>query len=182
MSDLLEWVEKCAIGNLTGHKENADYLQKQGVVTFTILLASATGGLAYAVKGIQTNEFWLFVGSGLFSAYLYGLSALLVFKVLKIGIFPSLYNEPEYLNQPRFKFDELRQVEVGNMQTRIDQAKQRNATTAMWLNRIRVAAVCSPIIFVIGALVAVWISPFGLAGAVEYAASALQYVPDQAAV
>lgn len=170
MNDLLDWAEKSGLENLKGHRDTADYLHRQAVTTLTVLLAGATGGLAYAIKGIELGSLWWAIGSAVFSLYLYLLSALTIGKTLKVRDFPALHNEPENLYQPAYPLEALREVELRNIQDRITQAVERNRETSDWLNRIRYAAVASPIVFLATALVVVWVAPSYLAAAVEQAA------------
>lgn len=146
MSKLLDWAEKSGLENLKWHRETADLLQKQAVTTLTVLLAGATGGLAFVIKGVEHNSLWWVIGSAAFSVYLYALCALLVFNTLRIKSFPSLYNEPKNLFQPAFTLEEMKEAELANIQERIEQAGARNEGTSNWLNRIRYAAVASPMV------------------------------------
>jgi hypothetical protein len=155
MSDLLDWAETAGIENLKGRRENAGHLLKEGVATFTILIAAATGGLAYVVKGLESEKWWLASGAGLFSAYMYVLGALLVIRVLRSGYLPALYNEPMNLYQKQYELNVLREVELKNIQARISETAERNDATAESLNRIRLWAVASPLAFVIGVTFAV---------------------------
>lgn len=175
MSEILDWAEKCGIENLKAHRETADYLQKQAVTTLTVLLAGATGGLAYAIKGAEYGSLWWAVGSAAFSLYLYGLCALAVFKTLTVSDFPALYNEPASLYQPHYSLADIKEAELVNIQERIVQAVARNRETSEWLNYIRYAAVASPIIFLIVAGVVAWAAPSGPAEAAEHAVSAFRF-------
>lgn len=155
MSDLLEWAEMCGMENLRAHREDADTLKKQAATTLTVLLAGATGGLAYAIKGIEYGSLWWAVGSAAFAAYLYGLCALLVFQTLTIKDYPSLHNQPLNLYQPCYSLNAIKEKELENIQARIRQAIERNKEISGWLNGIRYAAVASPIVFLTFAAVVV---------------------------
>lgn len=154
MSELLDWAEKAAIENLRGRRENAEHLLKEGVTSFTILIAAATGALAYVVKGIESHQTWLIYGSAAFAGYLYLLCASLVLRVLRAGSLPALYNEPQNLYQPKYTLNQLREVELQNIQARIVETRIRNETTAGALNRIRLWAIASPLVFAITAYLA----------------------------
>jgi hypothetical protein len=154
MSDLLDWAEKAGVENLKARRENAEHLLKEGVTTFTILIAAATGALAYVIKGLEAKTWWLVGGAGTFSTYMYVLCAVLVLRVLQAKDLPALYNEPMSLYQKQYSLEALREVELKNLQERIDKTTARNDATAKSLNRIRLWAVASPLAFLIGVTLA----------------------------
>lgn len=149
MSDLLSWAEHAGIENLKQQKSASDLLRKEGTTTLTVLLAGATGMLAYSIKGFEQNIGWLIAGSVAMSAFLYFLSMILVLRVLKFEGFPALYNEPVHLYQKEYSLELLREVELKNIQERISQGSVRNNTIFNRLNRIRTYAACSPITFLL---------------------------------
>ncbi|HEX5338937.1 MAG TPA: hypothetical protein VFW53_10920 [Gallionella sp.] len=148
MKELLDWTEKAALENLKFHLQNADNLAKEANTTLTVLLAALGAALAYTLKasdsGIVTTAT---IGVAVLTLYLTSLCGLLVFKCMKIAPIPAPANEPRNLYQKDFEFDALREVELSNMQERIDQAVARNDGTTAWLNRVRIGAVLSPFIF-----------------------------------
>jgi len=113
-----------------------------------IIIAGASGALAYAAKSSESPlNLPLALAFGLLSIYLFALCAVLVFKCLMVGVFPSPTNEPEHLYQKKFPVEALREVELKNIQYRIKAAVRINDSRALWLNRIWAAATASPIIF-----------------------------------
>jgi len=144
MNDILDWVEKAALENIRGHSQTADILAKEAATTLTILLAALSGAFGYAVSSFDYR-----IGAIALTAYLFMLCVLLVTRCMKIKEFPSTTNEPKNLNQEGYPLDALRKVELRNIQERIDQAAQRNAITAQWLNRVRIGAICGPLVFAI---------------------------------
>lgn len=154
MSELLEWVEKQALENLRFRIQDAENLTKESNATLTLLLAGMGAGLAYGIKLLDTNaEPWLLLSVFIFAAYLLVLCALLVFKCLKISAIPAPTNEPKNLYQVEFTLASLREAELKNVQQRINEAVMRNDMVATWLNRVRLFAVGSPVIF---SVVAFW--------------------------
>ena len=141
MNDILEWVEKAALENLRGHWQTADTLAKEAGTTLAILLAMLSGAFTYALNGAN------FAGAFALVAYLFLLCVALVTKCMMIGEFPAITNEPRNLNQKGYDLDAIRSVELRNIQERIDHAAQRNAVTARWLNRVRVGAICTPLVY-----------------------------------
>ncbi|MFV0411142.1 MAG: hypothetical protein ACK5LJ_16015 [Paracoccus sp. (in: a-proteobacteria)] len=161
MSTLLDWAETAGIENLKQQRAAADFMRKEGVTTLTILLAGATGALAYAVKGLDQHTAWLASGALAMSLYLYALSAATVFLVMYIQGFPAVYNEPVNLYQKRFSLEALREVELQNLQGRINVAVKRNLCIQNRLNGIRIFAVCSPIAFGAGAWIGLYLRGCG---------------------
>ena len=143
MNDVLEWVEKAALENMRGHAQSADALAKEAGTTLTILLAMLSGAFAYALRASDL------VGAVALTAYLFALCVVLVINCMMIGEFPAITNEPRNLNQKGYDLDAIRSVELRNIQERIDQAARRNAITARWLNRVRIGAICSPLVFAV---------------------------------
>ncbi|MDP1634583.1 MAG: hypothetical protein Q8L69_07855 [Gallionellaceae bacterium] len=144
MNEISEWIEKAALENLRGHSQIADGLAKESATTLTILLAALSGAFGYALTVPEYR-----IGSVAMTAYLFALCVALVTRCMMIKEFPATTNEPRNLNQQGFALDDLRNAELKNFQARIDQAAQRNATTAQWLNRVRLGAIGSPLIFAI---------------------------------
>ena len=148
MKELLDWAEKAALENIKFHLQNSDNLAKEATTTLTVLLAGLGAALAYTLKaldsGIATTTT---AGAAGMTLYLAALSGLLVFRCMKIAPIPAPTNEPRNLYQKGFELDALREVELTNIQERIDQAVARNDGTTAWLNRVRLLAVLSPFIF-----------------------------------
>lgn len=142
MMDLIDWVEKAGLENLRFHLQSADNLTKESNTTLTILLTGAGGALAYALKSVEASSPGATTYAAMaLSLYLFVLCGLLVLKCIWIGIIPALTNEPDNLFQPSFGLEQLRKVELKNIQVRIKQVIARNNTTADWLNRVRTAAI-----------------------------------------
>ncbi|WP_175729037.1 hypothetical protein [Burkholderia ambifaria] len=155
MSELLEWVENSAIENLKAHHACADVVAKDAATTLTVFLAALGGGLAYAAKALEQHSLnWLSVGAMAFTGWFLVLSLLLVSRCLMVRAMPSIYNEPRNIFQPEFSIDDLKEAELQGLQQRIDMAATGNAKVVKSLNRLRLAAAASPIVFIVVAVVA----------------------------
>lgn len=161
MDAVLEWAEKAGLENLRFRLQNAETLAKEAATTLTVLLAGMAGSLTYAIKYADAgaSSMPLAVGAGALSAWLMALSALLVHFCIKTLPLQPPTNEPGNLYQPAFDIAVLRQVELKNLQSRIDQATARNTMVAIWLDRIRYLAVSSPLLFVISVFAASGLAP-----------------------
>ena len=149
MNDVLEWVEKAAIENLRYHLASTDTLAKEANLTLTILLAALSAAFSYVLANPTLRA-----AAIVMTLYLFGLCLLLVSKCLMIEEVPSPTNEPRNLLQDGYELDALARAELKNIQVRIDQAALRNTNTALWLNRVRIGAVLTPVVFVVSAFAA----------------------------
>ncbi len=157
MKELLDWTEKAALENMKFHLQNADNLAKEASTTLTVLLAGLGAALAYTLKAFDVGAVTsITAGATGLTLYLTALCGLLVFKCMKIEPIPAPTNEPRNLYQKDFSLEALREVELSNTQERINQAVSRNDGTTAWLNRVRVMAVVSPIIFAAVSLSWAW--------------------------
>jgi hypothetical protein len=64
---------------------------------------------------------------------------------------PPVFNEPGNLDMPGFDLLALKKGNLVGLQDRINKAAARNRDIAQWLNRLRLAAVASPLIFLYAA-------------------------------
>lgn len=158
-SDLLLWAETCGIENLKARAAVADTIAKEAATTLTILLAGLGGALAYAVKIFSASPDLLSYGSTALCGYLVFLGALLIRHCLLLSAIPAIYNEPDNLVRPGFTLDQVRRVELRNIQTRIKETVARNNRVAKHLNAIRLAALATPFVFVVGACVGLVLAP-----------------------
>jgi hypothetical protein len=146
-SERLDWVEKAALENIKGHIKSAEDMKRESNGALTVILAGAAGSLAYAAKFLEApSQMDLAVAFGALAFYLFALGATLVHRCLRIGEFPPPTNEPAHLNQKQYSVNRLREVELRNMQRRIEAAAAINESTAGRLNRIWMAATASPLV------------------------------------
>lgn len=154
MSDLLDWAEKAGLENLRFRLQNAEALAKEAASTLTLLLAGTGGALAYAVKGFEAMPTPIAFGVAGLSAWLAIVGCVLVYFCMLTTDLPTPTNEPANLYQKQFDLAALREVELRNIQERIEQVTARNRRVAAWLDRSRLLALASPLIFTIVAAVA----------------------------
>ena len=146
MTTLLDYAEAEGKENLRGHNAEATNLEKASSGTLTILLAITSAGLGYCFK-FTPREFTspLFISLASVLIYLLSITIILVLKCLIVGEFPSVANEPLNLYQKEYLADQIREVELKNVQARIEEAKKKNAKTAGWLNSVRLLAALAPL-------------------------------------
>lgn len=94
------------------------------------------------------------VGLGLVSVYLFGIAALTTWKCLWVRDLYPPANEPKNLDQGKLGTDAVRRAELTNRQTCIDMNRERNEGVGLWLNRCRILAAATPIVFAAAALAA----------------------------
>lgn len=158
--DLLDFAEKAGYENLRGHLAHAETLAKEAITTATLLLAGTGGALTYAIKWFDQKPAGPAVwGAVATTFWLAGLSALLVIRCLRTVRTEMLYNEPMNLYKPDLNLTlvEARRWELENLQQRIGLTKERNKPIARWLDRIRIAAAATPIVFLAAAVLAAYL-------------------------
>lgn len=151
----LDWIEQAAVENMKAHHVCADVIAKDAATTLTVFLAAMAGAMTYAAKAIEQKSWtWFSFGATAFTVWFFALSALLVWTCLVMQPIAPVYNEPRNLNQAGFDLDALKEAELDGFQWRIGTAASRNAKVAKWLNGLRLAAVGSPVIFIVAAMAA----------------------------
>ena len=116
------------------------------------------GSAAYAAKffdpGPSSATIW---GFAIACIYLIALSILLITRCMQFIGYPAQYQTPRNLLQRNFSLDDLREVELENLTQRIEEAAKINRDRAEALNRVRIAAALSPLIFLLAALLTVFL-------------------------
>ncbi|MBL7005120.1 MAG: hypothetical protein ISR69_13970 [Gammaproteobacteria bacterium] len=154
MEQLLDWVEAQAYENLKFRITCLENILKECNTTLTILLAGVGASAAYAFKMLDSGsaEMWLIAGIIGLCFYFLILSALLITKCIKIDEIQVPTNEPDNLYQPNFDIIKLREIELKNVQARINKAAARNLRVANWLNKIRMLILISPAAFLLASV------------------------------
>lgn len=148
MKDLLDWVENAAQSNLSFRLQIAEQLAKDANTTMTIILAGLGATLAYAIKGFENATFSpVLIGATVLAVWLAGVGSMLTLKCLLTRPLSPPTNEPKNLYQKQFTLEALRETELKNIQQRIEEVTARNCHVAKWLDRARLAALASPIVF-----------------------------------
>lgn len=151
MEKLLDWVEKNALENLRFRLQNAETLAKEASSVLTLDLAAMGGSLAYGVKGLEGGTITPLIGGTLVSTIWLAICAIvIVFRCLQSRELAAPTNEPNNIFQPEYSLDDLRRVELKNIQARIEQTTTRNQTVAFWLDRCRLMLALTPAAFLAG--------------------------------
>jgi len=154
MNDILTYAENAGMENLRFRLQNAEVLAKDATTTLTVILAGIGGSLAFTVQGLGNKELTPFVaGAAVLAVWLMIVGCLLVIKCILTSELQAPTNEPSHLFQPEYEAEVIRKVELRNIQKRIDLTKARNIDVAYWLDRCRLLALSSPLIFIIAACV-----------------------------
>lgn len=156
MKELLDWVEKNALENLRARLQNAEVLAKEASSALTLALAGVGGGLAYGIKALESGPLvpwamalWVAV------AWLAICAGLVLVRCIQTRELELPTNSPRNLWQPKFGVDALREVELDNIQGRIDRTAERNQQVAYWLDRCRLMLVATPAVYLAAFLCAV---------------------------
>lgn len=152
----LDFIEAAAKGNAAFHLACAEALAKESNTLLTIVLTGAGASFGYAISLAEKNApQWLLCGLGTVSIYLFAVAALTTWKCLWVGDIHPPENEPKNLIHDDFDVDAVRRAELNNKQECINRNKDRNTKTGLWLNRCRLFAAATPVVFAAVALVVV---------------------------
>ena len=161
VNEVLEWAERNGLDNLRSHLECSSIIAREAAVTLGWLATVAGASLAFIANDNWSPTALLSkLGLALLALYLLFLSVCLVFRCLRITDKPSLTNEPANLADLKFSLDQLREVELRNIQDRIDALKALNVESSNSLNRIRIAAVVGLLVAGLGAAASLGIHAF----------------------
>lgn len=154
MSDHITYAETAGFENIRFRLQNAETLAREATSTLTILLAGMGAAMAYAVKGFeQVSPSALAIGAAALSIWLMLVAVLLVVYCMLTTNLPAPTNEPMHLYQVEYPLESIRKVELRNLDERIKQIAARNHRVAAWIDRARLLAIASPIVFAFSALV-----------------------------
>jgi hypothetical protein len=144
----LEWIEKQGQESLKSRFATAEILAKEAQTTLTVLLAAIGGSAAYGAKIFDAGASGpMEIAAAVTCAYLVALAVGLVAACMMFTSYPALHQDPANLMHPTFSIDEIREAELQNLGERIAEAAAINAKRAKRLNRIRIAAALSPLLF-----------------------------------
>jgi hypothetical protein len=147
----LDYVEQQANANMQFHLDNLTSLKKEADGTLKILFLILSGTTGYTIKLLEGGRIdWAFV-VGSVTAYLIFVAIYLTVKCLKTGDVQAPTNEPKNLllkTTNNEKSEELRKLELENLQDRIKLNRERNVCLGKHLNAARLMVCYSPLAFV----------------------------------
>lgn len=147
-SEMIDWAERNGLENLRAHLTVIDDVKRESVQTLTVLMASIAASLAYVVRTLDTDHFTAFAaGTAVMVLWLGLIATVLVCKCLLIGEAPAPTNRPANLYQPTHPLNEVRKAELSNIDARITEAIAICRGRTRWINRVRIAALASPLWF-----------------------------------
>lgn len=146
----LDFAERAGAENMKFHLANADALLKESNSTLLLVVAAGTALLSFATgtSGWEPKAIAAFSGG----VWLYIVGALIVAMCLRVRAIEAPTNEPINLLHPEHELDDIRRVELQNLQARITANARRNDTVGAWLNRARFAAVTVPLVLAVAFL------------------------------
>lgn len=157
--DLIEWVEGQAKENLQSRIDNLDKLITDANGFLKIILAGLSAASVYLLKihASGNPEGWLSIGLIVTSVYLFLMATVLIIKCLKADVFYPPTNEPRNLYQKEYDLLAIRETELDNTQENIDFMVVRNTGIADWLDRVKMLIIFTPVVFLLTALVVVYL-------------------------
>ena len=154
----VDWAERSGLENLKAHVAAVDTLAKEATGTLMLLLAGVGGALAYAqrvVDGMAAAQpsAW---GAAAVCIWLALWAWALVRCCMMTGPMPQVYNEPLNLYKPTLALTlvQVKVHELENIQSGIRLAVERNQSTGLWLNRVRLAMAATPVVFIVAVVAA----------------------------
>lgn len=174
----IDYIEAQASKNAAFRLETMELLNKRGHAMLVLLLGGAGAAGAYALGRLgQPGGVWSFCALAPIALWWFGLAAWGAVKVCSTQeIYPPT-NEPrkllDYLEgplevyraeltsegqQPEAALVLLRRHELLSLQKRIDGYVQNNSTVAARLDRVYLCAAGTPILSLVGVLIARWLS------------------------
>lgn len=153
MEKLLDWVERNGLENLRARLQNAEVLAKEAANALTVALAGIGGGLAYGIKALESGALapWA-IAVWVATGWLTICAALVLTRCIQTRELELPTGSPRNLFQPKFTVDQLREVELENIQARIDRTAARNHEVAFWLDRCRLMLVATPGVYLVAFL------------------------------
>lgn len=150
LSEKIDWIEKQAAENLKFRLQNCETLSKEANNLLTLLLAAIGAVVAYAIKSVGNETLnSLLVAAISTGAWLVLVAMILVVKCIMTSELIPLGNEPKNLMLEDYSLDQIKVFELDNVQDSINKMAFRNGNTAYWLDKARLAAVLSPLIFIL---------------------------------
>lgn len=140
-----EYIERAGIENMRERIENATALQREAHNTLLLLLAGAGAALGFVATGPRPVSA-LTVAAFVVSLYLFLVAGHLVARCMMVEAFPAGFNEPRHLNRPDLSLDDIRQIELANLDARIAQAAAILKRRSGALNLTRLLAIATPLV------------------------------------
>jgi len=179
---MLEWAESMALENLRSHLNALAAIKQETVITLSVLFAAMAGCIAYLGQHTNGKHLDPVAWGAVFAAiWLFAVCAALIIQCLRVADAPTPTNNGSVLYQPQFTLEQVRKVELANIDARSTQAQQRAARDSKWLNWLRMAALLTPLAFGIGFEATPQHSSASAAAAAPQAQSAAHLHPAQAA-
>lgn len=149
---VVEWAEQQGMANFAIHAASFRRLADEANTTLALSLAGMAGALAYAAPlGSGGPATSLVFGAAWVCGYLALLSILLVTMCLWAEGIPTQHNEPKNLCPPGFSLASIREVELDNLQDRIERLCVKVERRARCLNALRLMAAATPLVFCVAA-------------------------------
>ena len=148
--DRLKWAEDSGLKSLQEKFATADNMSKEAQTTLTYVLTGMGGTFAYILPGLERRIDVLLFGAICLCLYFFCLGLYLVWKTFFISAYPSPYQEAKnLLERPDLSLDDIREGEILNMTDRLNHSKDWIANKAKAINRVRIALILSPVVFIV---------------------------------
>ncbi len=148
MNELIDFAEKAGMENIKFRLQNSETLAKDAASTLTILLAGIGGAMAYAAKIFEESPSKASeIGAFWFCIWLIATAMFLVINCILSTEMQAPTNQPMNLYLKEYSLDAVRIVELRNLEERIKLTISKNHRIAVWLDRVRISIILSPVVF-----------------------------------
>ena len=162
MNEKIDWIEKQAAENLKFRLLVRETLAKEANNLLAILLAAIGAIVAFAIKNASEGEITpLLIGAISMTGWLMLIATVLVLKCIMSSTLIPPGNEPKNLLLDGYTLEKLKKFELENVQNSIDQTASRNQNIAYWLDKARLSAVASPLVFILGLALGICLGNLG---------------------
>lgn len=150
MSVKLDWIEKQAADNLRFRLNVCEILAKESHQLLMLLLAGIGAVLAYIINNALAGLSAALLAAAInLAIWLMVAAFVLVYQCIMTADLMPLGNEPKNLLLKGYTLLQIKEFELQNVQASIEHTISRNRHTAYWLDKCRLAAIISPIIFML---------------------------------
>ena len=153
----LDWVSAEARSRYESQASLFEAVRREAITTLALSVGIASGALGFAVDAAASGPAWVAASAGVFAAYIGLIAVTLVVLGLRTSDYYPMSNDPKHLAAPlqsgEFTLEAVREVELENMQERIDFNRTRGDRLGATLNGAWIALAVAPMVWAVSAVV-----------------------------
>ena len=145
--ELLEFCFDQGEKNFNFDFDCANTLERNSNTTLSFIISFGGASLFGLVNYLAQDRYDIVTGLAVLILYFLGIAFLLVQKCLLARPISPPGNNPINLYQPDFNLTQIMDVEINQLEKRMQRNIERNKEAGKWLNRVRYMIFLSPFIF-----------------------------------